>query len=92
MPGLTPDTEEDEAEPQGETHIHVLATWLKTLCPLTFKVDCETVSARSALSDTHRSRKGTRAADTSPLVSHADVGQESTEHQKREQEKDHVPL
>lgn len=59
---------------------------------MTFKVDRETASAGSALSDTHRSRKGTRAADTSPLVSHADVGQESTERQKREREEDHVPL
>lgn len=33
MPGLTPDTEEEEVEPQGETHIHVLATWLKRSAP-----------------------------------------------------------
>lgn len=32
------------------------------------------------------------AAGTCPLVSHADVGQEATEHQEREREEYHVPL
>lgn len=50
--------------------------------------------AQSRLHGPPTPRRGghTRAAGTFPRVSHADVGQESAEHQKRHDKENHVPL